>query len=89
MTGSNTNSNVVFAQLQLRTAQVIGLSAPIILAAQTAGGALGSVIAPAKIIVGAATAGLKGQEGHVLRRMSVYTLLLVSLMGMLTWLSLT
>jgi lactate permease len=86
MTGSNTNSNVVFAQLQLRTAQVIGLSAPIILAAQTTGGALGSVIAPAKIIVGTATAGLKGQEGHVLRRMALYTLVLLALMGALTWL---
>lgn len=88
MTGSNTNSNVVFAQLQLRTAQVIGLSAPIILAAQTAGGALGSVIAPAKIIVGSLTAGLEGQEGHVLRRMSVYTILLVSLISILAWISL-
>jgi lactate permease len=88
MTGSNTNSNVVFTQLQLRTAQVIGLSAPIILAAQTAGGALGSVIAPAKIILGSATAGLKGQEGDILRHMSLYTLILVGLIGMITWLSL-
>ncbi len=88
MTGSNTNSNVVFAQLQLRTARVIGFSAPIILAAQTAGGALGSVIAPAKIIVGTATAGLEGQEGAVLRRMAVYAFLLVSLTGIVTWLAL-
>jgi lactate permease len=88
MTGSNTNSNVVFAQLQLRTAQVIGLSAPIILAAQTTGGALGSVIAPAKIIVGTATAGLKGHEGHVLHRMAGYTFLLVGLIGILTWFAL-
>lgn len=87
MTGSNTNSNVVFAQLQLRTAQVLGFSAPIILAAQTAGGALGSVIAPAKIIVGSLTAGLEGKEGHVLRRMSIYTLLLVSLIGFLAWIA--
>jgi lactate permease len=87
ITGSNTNSNVIFAQLQLRTAQVVGLSAPLILAAQTAGGALGSVIAPTKIIVGTATAGLKGQEGHVLRQMSLYTFLMVCLMGLVTWLA--
>lgn len=86
ITGSNTNSNVVFAHLQLRTAQVLGFSVPVILAAQTAGGALGSVISPAKIIVGTATAGLKGHEGHVLRKMSVYTLLLVSLIGIIAWL---
>jgi lactate permease len=86
MTGSNTNSNVVFAQLQLHTARLLGVSAPIILAAQTAGGALGSVIAPAKIIVGTATGGLSGQEGRVLRRMAVYTFLLIALISILTWL---
>lgn len=86
MTGSNTNSNVVFAQLQLRTAQVLGMSVPIILAAQTTGGALGSVIAPAKIIVGTVTAGLKGKEGEVMRRMAGYTILLVALFGLLAWL---
>jgi lactate permease len=85
MTGSNTNSNVVFAQLQLRTAQLLNLSIPFILAAQTAGGALGSVIAPAKIIVGTATGGLSGQEGKVLRRMLPYTLLLIGTMSLLTF----
>jgi lactate permease len=84
MTGSNTNSNVVFAQLQLHTAQLLGMSAPIILAAQTAGGALGSVIAPAKIIVGTATGGLSGQEGRVLRRMAAYTFLLIAAVSLLT-----
>jgi lactate permease len=67
MTGSNTNSNLVMSQLQLRTAELLGLPATIILAAQTTGGALGSVIAPTKIIVGASTAGLSGKEGQVLR----------------------
>jgi lactate permease len=81
MTGSNTNSNVVFAQLQQRTAQLLGLSVPIILAAQTSGGALGSVIAPAKIIVGTATVGLTGSEGLVLRRMLSYTAFLLILMS--------
>jgi lactate permease len=83
MTGSNTNSNVVFAQLQMRTAQLLGLSVPFILAAQTAGGALGSVIAPAKIIVGTATGGLSGQEGKVLRRMLPYTVILLGTMSLL------
>lgn len=77
MTGSNTNSNVVFAALQLRTAEILGYSVAIILAAQTSGGALGSVIAPTKIIVGASTGGMVGREGEVLRKMLVYTGLLV------------
>ena len=52
ITGSNNNSNVLFAVLQQTTAELMGLSVPLILAAQTAGGALGSVLAPAKVIVG-------------------------------------
>jgi len=42
MTGSNTNSNVIFAGLQQQVASLLGLSPLIILAAQTTGGAIGS-----------------------------------------------
>jgi len=67
MTGSNTNSNLLMASLQLQTADYLGIPAALILAAQTAGGALGSVVAPTKVIVGATTAGISGQEGEVMR----------------------
>ena len=69
MTGSNANSNLVFSALQLRTAEFLGLPVAIILAAQTTGGALGSVAAPTKVIVGASTAGLEGKEGEILRKL--------------------
>jgi len=68
MTGSNTNSNVVFAPLQQQAAALLSISVPIILAAQTTGGSLGSMLAPAKIIVGCSTAGLAGHEGEVLKK---------------------
>ncbi len=84
MTGSNTNSNVVFAGLQKQTAELLGFSVAIILAAQTAGGSLGSAAAPTKIIVGASTSRMAGFEGDVLRRMFGYTLFLISLMSLLT-----
>lgn len=83
MTGSNTNSNVLFGALQLRTAELLGYSAAIILAAQTAGGALGSVIAPTKVVVGSSTAGMEGKEGDVMRQLLVYTGLLVLLISVL------
>lgn len=88
MTGSNTNSNVVFAMLQMRTAQLLGLSVPLILAAQTAGGAVGSVIAPTKVVVGASTAGMAGDEGRVLRAMVRYIALLIIGISIVTWVSL-
>jgi lactate permease len=67
ITGSNNNSNVLFAGLQMRTAELLNLSVPLILGAQTAGGSLGSVMAPAKVIVGCSTVGLGDNEGVVMR----------------------
>jgi len=86
MTGSNANSNLVFSALQLRTAEILGLPAALILAAQTTGGALGSVAAPTKVIVGASTAGMEGKEGEILRKLFpiiCVLLLIVSLMTVL------
>lgn len=84
MTGSNTNSNVVFALLQVRTAQLLGLTVAVILAGQTAGAGLASVVAPAKIVVGTSTADLAGREGEVMRRMLPYILVLLLLTSLLT-----
>nr|MBN1230140.1 L-lactate permease [Anaerolineae bacterium] len=86
MTGSNTNSNVVFGALQLQTAELMGLSVTLILAAQTAGGALGSVLAPAKVIVGCSTVGLGGDEGKVIGKMLLYGLIPVAVVALIAWL---
>jgi lactate permease len=85
MTGSNTNSNVLFGMLQTRTAELLGYSLPIVLAAQTAGGAVGSIFAPTKIVVGASTAGMAGQEGLILRRLLLYCLPFIAGLGLVTW----
>ena len=85
MTGSNTNSNVIFASLQQRTAELVGVSIWIVLAAQTTGGALGSMLAPAKVIVGCSTAGLAGQEGQVMRKTLGYGLAIAVFVGLVAW----
>jgi len=84
MTGSNTNSNVVFGVLQQETANLAGLSVALILAAQTTGGALGSMIAPAKILVGCSTVGLSGKEGPVLKATLRYGLVITGIIGIIT-----
>ena len=84
ITGSNSNSNVLFAALQMRTAELLGLSVPLILATQSAGGALGSMMAPAKVILGCATVGLIGKEGEVIGKILIYGMALVALIGVLT-----
>lgn len=88
MTGSNTNSNVVFGALQQETASLLALSVPIVLAGQTAGASLGSVLAPAKIIVGCSTVGLAGQEGPVIRTMLVLGLIPVAFVAIASFLRL-
>lgn len=87
MTGSNTNSNVVFAPLQQHTAMLLGIHVPLILAAQTTGGSLGSMLAPAKIILGCSTAGLAGREGEVFRKTLPVGLILSGVIGVLTLLA--
>jgi lactate permease len=84
MTGNNTNSNVVFGGLQMQTALRLGYPVAIILAAQTAGASLGSVLAPTKIAMGASTAGMAGREGDVMRKLIIYTGMLVLLVSLLT-----
>lgn len=82
VTGSNTNSNLVFAALQARMANLLNLEPAHLLALQNVGGALGSVASPAKVIVAVSTVGLAGQEGQVMRPVAIaigLILLLVSL----------
>jgi lactate permease len=84
MTGSNTNSNILFGALQLNTALILELNVGLILAAQTTGGALGSIIAPAKIIVGCSTVGLAGREGPVVRTGIKFGLAITAIIGLIT-----
>jgi lactate permease len=84
ITGSNNNSNVLFAALQQRTAELLGLSVSLTLASQTAGGSLGSIMAPAKVIVGASTVGLGDRESEVMGKIIIYGLLPVLFVALVT-----
>lgn len=90
MTGSNTNSNVLFGAFQVETARSLGLSVTLLAGAQSCGGSLGSSIAPAKVLLGSSTSGLVGREGELLRNCLPYCLAIVSLVGLqallATWL---
>jgi lactate permease len=85
ITGSNTNSNVIFGPLQQHTAELTGISVLVVLGAQTTGGALGSMVAPAKVIIGCSTTGLAGREGEVLRKTLPYGLLIAGFIGLVAW----
>lgn len=87
ITGSNTNSNVLFGALQRDAARLLHLDPVVMAALQTTGGALGSMVAPAKVVLATATTGLAGQEGRVIRITLRYALLLTALMGAIGLLS--
>jgi lactate permease len=86
-TGSNNNSNVLFASLQKSAALFLALDPRILLAAQTTGGSLGSMIAPAKMIVGCSTVGLDRNDGEVLHRTLPYGIVIGLAIGVfaLVW----
>ncbi len=87
ITGSNTNSNVLFGALQRDAAVLLRLNPVLIAALQTAGASLGSMITPAKVVLATATTGLAGQEGLVMRVTGRYLLIMTSLLGLvgLVW----
>ncbi len=82
ITGSNTNSNVLFGALQRDAASLLRMDPVLMAALQSAGGALGSMVAPAKVVLATATSGLAGQEGQVMRITARYAVLLTAVMGL-------
>jgi lactate permease len=86
VSGSNTNSNVLFGVLQKNVAELLKLSPLVILAGQTVGGALGSMVAPAKLAVGSSTTAVKGREGEILRLTLPIGLASVIIVGLAAWL---
>lgn len=84
MTSSSTSSNVLFAPLQQTLAHLNGLSETTIIAAQSAGGAIGNAIAPANVVLGASTAGISGREGDIIRKALPWTIIAIILTGLAT-----
>ena len=68
LTFSSTAANILFSQLQVQAAEALpGLNISTVLAAQAAGGTVGTVIAPANIVIGTGALRIPGQEGVILR----------------------
>ena len=86
MTSSNMASNILFGDFQLTTAKILNLDPALILAAQTAGGAIGNTICPGNIILGTTTAGILGQEGVVLKKILPITVSAALIIGSIIFL---
>lgn len=90
VTSSNTSSNILLGDFQRSAASFLSVAPGILLAAQTVGGAIGTVLGPSTILLGTTTAGCPGEEGKVLQKLLPFALVLVSVTGCLiyvtTWL---
>src|SRR5690606_33190298 len=78
---SNTVSNLTFAPFPFATAQNIGAIPEVVVAAQGVGGAAANMIAIHNIVAAAATVGLLGQEGPLLRKTIFPTVYYCALTG--------
>ncbi len=82
VTGNNTTSNVLLGAVQKDAALFLEVNPVLMAALQTTGGALGSMVTPAKVLMACATAGLQGREGAVIRRALGPCLALTGLAGL-------
>ncbi len=83
LTGSDTSSNVLFGNLQVITAHQTGLSPILMGAANSSGGVMGKMISPQSIVVASTATNLYGEEGQIVRRVFIHSVVLVCLMGAL------
>jgi lactate permease len=88
MTGSNTNSNILFTGLQHEVATLLSISPFVILGLQTTGGAIGNMFCPMNVALGTGVTGTVGREGECLKATAVYTVVQCLVVGVLAWLML-
>lgn len=81
-TGSITSSNVLFGNLQVISANSIGVDPAVMAAANATGGVAGKLISPQSITITATAANEKGSEHAILRRAMPHSLGMVILMGL-------
>ncbi|MFP4343491.1 MAG: L-lactate permease [Anaerolineales bacterium] len=86
VTGSNSNSNVLFGVLQRNVAETLHYVVPLILGAQNAGAAVGATFSPSKILVGCSTVDLDNCEAIIMQQLLGYTLLALIILALFTWL---
>lgn len=86
--GSNTISNMTFSLFQFSVALQSGLDPVGVVALQAVGGAAGNMICVHNVVAAAATVGILGREGLVIRKTllpTVYYLSAAGLFAMLLW----
>ncbi|HSD19721.1 MAG TPA: L-lactate permease [Anaeromyxobacter sp.] len=86
LTGSDTSSNVLFGNLQVVSAQQIGMNPILAAASNSSGGVMGKMIDAQSIVVASVATNQHGQEGVILKYVFWHSLALACLVGVVTFL---
>ncbi|MGO9992618.1 MAG: L-lactate permease [Steroidobacteraceae bacterium] len=76
LSGSDTSGNALFGNLQVVAARQLHLNPLLFAATNSSGGVLGKMISPQNIATGVSVTHLKGQEGTILARTFVHSVVL-------------
>ena len=83
LTGSDTSANALFGALQATTANQLGLSPVLTVAANTTGGVTGKMISPQSIAIACAAVGLAGKESDLFRFTVKHSLVFAAIIGVI------
>jgi lactate permease len=83
ITGSDTSSNALFANMQKVTAESMGINPVLTVATNSSGGVAAKMISPQSIAVGCASTGLVGREGDLFRFTVPHSLFLTAIVGII------
>ena len=83
LTGSDTSANALFGALQATTANQLGLSPVLTVAANTTGGVTGKMISPQSIAIACAAVGLAGKESDLFRFTVKHSLVFAAIIGII------
>jgi lactate permease len=86
LTGSDTSSNVLFGNLQVVSANAIGMNPILAAASNSSGGVMGKMIDAQSIVVAGVATGQHGKEGEILRYVFWHSLALAALVGVVVFL---
>jgi lactate permease len=76
LSGSDTSGNALFGNLQVVAARQLDLNPLLFAATNSSGGVLGKMISPQNIATGVSVTGMRGQEGAVLARTFIHSVIL-------------
>lgn len=81
VTGSNTNSNIIFGSLQEMAANSIGMNVSVMCAVQSIGASIGNSIGPTTVSLGATAAQIQGNENKIYRKTLIPIIMTALILG--------